>query len=201
MAKEQKTKIIDQVAEEFAKSKIIVVTDFRGLTAKELTNLRRQMRKSESGYQVVKNTLAIRAAAKAGKEDLQKLLGGPAAMAYGYSDPSRTVKTILDHIRASTSALQIKGALLGDRLLSKEEVMFLATLPSREVLLARLAGQLMSPLQRLHYVLSSPLRGLAYVLQARVKQMEAMPAAAPAAPVVSPETNAPPAAEAPAAAL
>jgi len=198
MAKEQKTKIIDQVAEEFAKSKIIVVTDFRGLTAKELTNLRRQMRKSDSGYQVVKNTLAIRAAAKAGKEDLQKLLGGPAALAYGYSDPSRTVKAILDHIKASTSALQIKGALFGDRLLSKEEVMFLATLPSREVLLARLAGQLMSPLQRLHYVLSSPLRGLAYVLKARVKQLEAMPAATPAAPVASTETGTPPAAEAPA---
>jgi len=192
MAKEQKTKIIEEIAGEISRSRIIVVTDYRGLTAKEMTVLRRQMRKSEAGYRVVKDTLAILAARKAGREKLETLLKGPVALAFGYGDISAAVKAMLDHIRAAGSALKITGGVLGDRAISKAEVHSIATLPAREVLLALVAGSIKMPLQRMHNALSSPLRGLAGVLQARLKQLESAPP--PAAVAAPPEPAAPPAA-------
>jgi len=197
MAKEEKTQIIEEIAGEISRSKIIVVTDYRGLTAKEMTVLRRQLRKAESGLRVVRDTLAILAARKAGREKLETLLKGPVALAYGYGDITASVKAVLDHIRAAGSALKITGGLLGDRPISKADVQAIATLPSREVLLARVAGSMKMPLQLMHNVLSSPLRGLASVLQARLKQLESAPppAAAAAAP---PAPEAPPPAAQPA---
>lgn len=172
MAKERKTQIIDEIAEELRKSKIVVVTDYRGLPAKELSALRRHMVKNESGYRVVKNTLARFAARKTGNEKMESLLTGPVALAFGYGDITGTVKALQEHIRTAGSVLQITGALLGDRVIDRKMVLVLAMLPSREVLLAQLLGSLKAPMQRFHYAISSPLRGLAGVLKARVTQME-----------------------------
>jgi len=173
MAREKKTQLIDRIAEEIAKSQVIVVTDYRGLPAKELTTLRRALNKADGKYLVVKNTLAIFAAKKAGNEEIVRLLTGPVGLAFGHGDITRTVKTIQEHIRATGSAIQIKGGMLGKKALDKSAVLVLAALPSREVLITQVVTALKSPLQRLHYVASAPLRGLVGVLQARAKQLEA----------------------------
>jgi large subunit ribosomal protein L10 len=178
MAKEQKAKVIDQVAAALGKSKVVVVMDYRGIPTKELTQLRRALGKADGQYEVVKNTLARFAAKKAGIEALDAFLTGPVALAFGYGDISKTVKAITDHIRSASSAIKITGGVLGNKALTKDSVVAIANLPSREVLLAQLAGGLKAPIQGFHFVVSSPLRGLVTVLNARSKQLESNSGAA-----------------------
>ncbi|MEW6142234.1 MAG: 50S ribosomal protein L10 [Chloroflexota bacterium] len=180
MAREKKTQLIDRIAEEMVKSQVIVVTDYRGLTAKELAILRRAVNKADGKYMVVKNTLAIFAAKKAGNEEMAGLLTGPVGLAFGHGDITRTIKVIQEHIKAASSVLQVKGGLMGKKVLDKNAMLALATLPSREVLIVQVVTSLKSPLQRLHYVTSASLRGLVGVLQARTKQLETSSKAAAA---------------------
>ena len=86
MSREKKAQIIGRLEEAFAKSSITILTDYRGLTTAEMTDLRRKLQASGSEYKVVKNTLARLAAARAGKDDLVSALDGPLAIAFGYSD-------------------------------------------------------------------------------------------------------------------
>jgi large subunit ribosomal protein L10 len=164
--------LIEELASSLSRCTIAVATDYRGLTAKEMVQLRRRLTESGIEYRVIKNTLTRFAAEKAGKSQLETLLAGPVAMAFGYDDVIKPPKVLREHIRSVGSVLQIKGGILGDRLLTAEDVADLAAMPSRDVLLARLVGQLNAPLQALHTVLSAPLRGLLNVMQARIKQVE-----------------------------
>jgi large subunit ribosomal protein L10 len=118
---------------------------------------------------VVKNTLAYRAADQAGKPHLRDIIAGPVALAFGYDDAANAVKTLNQHIKSSALSLQIRGGLLGDRILLPDELATLASLPPREVLISKLLGQLQAPVVTLHNVLSYPLRGLLTVLQNRVQ--------------------------------
>ena len=172
MLKEKKGQMIDELASRLSRCTIAVATDYRGLTAKEMVQLRRRLTESGIEYRVIKNTLTRFAAEKAGKNQLGTLLTGPVAIAFGYDDVIKPARVLREHIRSVGSVLQIKGGILGDRLLTAEDVANLAILPSKDVLLARLVGQLNAPLQALHNVLSAPLRGLLNVMQARIKQVE-----------------------------
>ncbi len=170
--REKKTQTIDSLQETFSKCSISILTDYRGLATPEMTNLRRRLQKSGSEYKVVKNTLARFAAERAGKSDLVSSFEGPIAIAFGYGDITAPAKVLADYIRDSKSSLSIKGGFLGNRLLTSEEVMTLSTLPSREILLAMVLGQMKSPISGLLSCLTSPIRGIIGVLQARIKQME-----------------------------
>jgi large subunit ribosomal protein L10 len=172
MLKEKKGQMIDELASSLSRCTIAVATDYRGLTAKEMVQLRRRLTESGIEYRVIKNTLTRFAAEKAGKGQLETLLTGPVAIAFGYDDVIKPAQVLREHIRSAGSVLQIKGGILGDRLLTAEDVANLAIMPSKDVLLARLVGQLNAPLQALHNVLSAPLRGLLNVMQARIKQVE-----------------------------
>ncbi len=172
MSREKKTQIIDRLEEAFAKSNIAILTDYRGLTTAEMTDLRRKLQASGSEYKVIKNTLARLAAARAGKDDLVSALDGPLAIVFGYDNIAVPARVLVNYIREAKSSLSIIGGIFGDRLLTKEVVMTLSTLPSREVLLARVLGQLQSPVSALLGCLTSPLRGFVGVLQARINQLE-----------------------------
>jgi large subunit ribosomal protein L10 len=172
MIKEEKSKIINELAESLSKSSIVIATEYRGISAKEMVQLRKQLREKGIDYKVTKNTLTRFAANKTGKENLNDMLSGPLALAIGYDDVVKPAKTLSDYIRTSGSNLKIRGGLLGDKLLTPQDIANLASIPPKEVLLARLVGQLFAPIQSLHYVLSSPLRGLVYTLNARAKQLE-----------------------------
>jgi large subunit ribosomal protein L10 len=91
------------------------------------------------------------------------------ALAFGYDDAVNTVKTLNQHVKSSALSLQIRGGLLGDRILLPEQLTILASLPPREVLISRLLGQLQAPVGALHNLLSFPLRGLLTVLQNRAQ--------------------------------
>ncbi|MFH1003794.1 MAG: 50S ribosomal protein L10, partial [Chloroflexota bacterium] len=134
--------------------------------------LRRQLGAREIGYRVVKNTLARLAAERAGKGTLAGRLVGPVALAYGYGDITIPAKVLRDYLRGAKASLTITGGFVGSRLLTAEEVTTLATLPGREVLLAKVLGGMQAPIYGLANCLAAPLRGLAEVLRARIQQLE-----------------------------
>ena len=171
-SREKKTQIIDRLQEAFSKCSISILTDYRGLATHEITSLRRRLQESGSEYKVVKNTLARFAAERAGKDDLVNSFEGPTAIAFGYGDITTPAKVLTSYIRDSQSSLSIKGGFLADRLLTPEEVMALSTLPSRDILIARVLGQMKSPISTLIGCLTTPIRGIIGILQARIKQME-----------------------------
>ena len=170
--KAQKAKIIDKLEEDFSKSNVSILTDYRGLTTQQITALRRRLQAANSNYKVVKNTLARFAAQKTGKDDLTDSLKGPIAIAFGYGDITAPAKIISGYINETKVTLNIKGGFLGNRLLTPQDVMTLSTLPSREILLARVLGQMKSPISALLGCLTSPMRGVIGVLNARIKQLE-----------------------------
>jgi len=172
MSREKKIQIIDSLQEEFSKCSISILTDYRGLATSEMTALRRRLQESGGEYKVVKNTLARFAAARAGKDNLVSSFEGPIAIAFGYGNITVPARVLVSYIEDSKVSLSIKGGFWGDRLLTPEEVMTLATLPSREILLARIVGQMKSPISALLGCLTSPIRGTIGVLQARIKQLE-----------------------------
>ena len=172
MIREKKEEVINELAESLSKCVVAITTDYRGLTAKEMVQLRRQLHLQGVEYKVVKNTLSRFAAEKANIKGLDQFLTGPVAIALSYDDAVKPAKILMDHIKAAGSILKIKGGILGDKVLSTSDVSSLAAIPAKNVLIANLMGNLKAPIYSLHFVLSSPLRGLVGVLQARTKQLE-----------------------------
>ncbi|MBF0424711.1 MAG: 50S ribosomal protein L10 [Magnetococcales bacterium] len=145
MNREEKSQVIDEVRATLGRSKVVVVAHYRGMTVDEMTALRRKFRESGSEYRVVKNTLAKRAAQGTPFEGLGSLLTGPTSLATS-ADPVAPAK-VLDEFVKDHPNLQIIGAVLDGKILKAEEVVALAKLPSREVLLARMLGALNAPIQ------------------------------------------------------
>lgn len=172
MSREKKAQIIDSLQEVFSKCNIGILTDYRGLSASEINALRRRLGESGISYKVVKNTLARFAAERAGKDELVSLFEGPVAIAFGYGDITEPARALTDYIRNSKASLTIKGGFLGDRLLTSEEVETLSTLPSREILLARILGAMQIPIVALVNYLTIPIKGIIGTLQARIQQLE-----------------------------
>lgn len=171
-SRKKKTQIIDSLQEALSKCSIAILTDYRGLATPEITALRRRLQESGSEYKVVKNTLARFAVERASKDVLASSFEGPIAIAFGYGDVTAPAKVLVSYINDSKASLSIKAGLLGDRLLTSEDVITLSTLPSREILLARVLGQMKSPVSVLVGYLTTPIRGIIGVLQARIKQLE-----------------------------
>ncbi len=170
--REHKVKIVEEVAESLNKSQVVVVTNYSGMSTAELTALRRKLKNAGIDYRVVKNTLARFAVDKSEKEFDRNIFDGPVAAAFGYDDPVLPAKLLHDFAKSTNSALTVIGGVLGDTVLSADEVKDLAQLPPREILLAKVVGSIQWPLTGLVTCLSGPLRGLAYILQARIKQLE-----------------------------
>ncbi len=172
MPREEKVQVVDELSRLFSECSIGILTDYRGLTTAEMTELRRNLRNAEIRYRVVKNTLARFAAEKAGKKELVSFFEGPVAIAFGYGDIVSPAKVLADYIRAQKNALTIKGGFAGDRIFTQADIEGLASLPSAEVLLAKIVAGMQSPIYRLVNCLANPMRGLVGVLQERAKQLE-----------------------------
>ena len=168
----KKAQVIDGLQESLSRCRIGILTNYRGLSNQEMTALRRRLQEASIDYKVIKNTMARLAAERIGRDDLAGVFEGPVAVALGYDDIVAPARILAAFIREGETALSITGAFLADRVLTSEEVMTLATLPSREILLARLLGQMQAPVSALLNCLSSPIRGFMGILQARIKQLE-----------------------------
>lgn len=169
MLKEKKAQIVSNLADDLSRSTIIIATNYQGLLAKQMADLRNVLTRAGIGYHVVKNNLVYRAADQASRPHLKDIVEGPVALAFGYDDAVSTARTLHQYIKSTGLSLQIKGGLLEDRILLPEELASLANLPSREILVSRLIGQLQAPVVTLHNILSSPLRGILTVLQNRAQ--------------------------------
>jgi large subunit ribosomal protein L10 len=172
MPREKKAKVIDNLEQLFSRCSIGILTDYRGLSALEMTALRRRLRESSIDYKVVKNTLARIAAKRAGREELAGIFDGPVAIAFGYGDIVAPAKALAEYIQATKSAMSIKGGFLPERMLTSAEIITLSTLPSTKVLITRVLAEVQKPLVALLGYLSAPMQGVIGVLQARIKQLE-----------------------------
>jgi len=171
MPTEAKRETVAQLREELANSRTMIVSEYRGLKVKEIAEIRRALRKQDVTYRVVKNRLLRIAATDAVGEALSPLLTGPTAIAFG-NDEARTAKAVLDATRPYAKVVRITGGVLGDKSIDAESVIRLAALPSREVLLARLAGGMQAPVATLAGLFAAPLRNLGYAL-AQVAEQKA----------------------------
>lgn len=167
-----KREVVAHLAEKLGRATAAVVTDYRGLTVKQLEDLRAQMRAQGMEYVVVKNTLARRAAELAGVGELGSVLAGPVGLGLGFGELAAPAKLFGDYYRLNRR-LPVVAGLVEGRVLDARGVQTLAELPSREVLLAQLAATLQSPLTQLAAALISIPQSLAATLDAYRAQLEA----------------------------
>ena len=188
MPTQAKAAVIDEITERFQQSSAAVLTEYRGLTVAQLTQLRRSLGEGSS-YAVVKNTLTKRAADSVGFSDLGPLLNGPTAIAFIEGDPVMAAKAIRDFARAHP-LLVVKGGVVEGRTVDAAEVTRLADVESREVLLAKLAGAMLGNLTKAAGLFQAPLSQMARLAAALQEKKPAGGEAAPAADAPAAETPA-----------
>jgi large subunit ribosomal protein L10 len=197
MARADKQAAVAEIADEFSAAAGAVLTEYRGLTVKELKDLRRSLG-ANANYAVVKNTLAKIAAKQAGIESFDDLLTGPTAIAFIKGDVVEAAKGLRDFAKANPN-LVIKGGVFEGKPLGAAEVAKLADLESREVLLGKMAGAMLASLSQAVYLLNAPLAQaarLAGALQAKAEQDPTILAGGAGTPVAAEEAPAEAAAEA-----
>ena len=190
----EKVAVVDEVRERLSSASATILTEYRGLTVKEIATLRRSLRDAGGDYKIYKNTLVRFAVQELGLTDLESLLTGPTAIAFVETDAASVAKALRDFSRTNPN-LVIKGGLLGGNILTPADTTALAELPSRDVLLARFAGGLAAPMQKFAGLLQALPRNMAYGLKALIDQKVAAGESAPAPEPAAEE----PVAEAPAA--
>ncbi|GAC1443297.1 MAG: hypothetical protein NVS3B26_08790 [Mycobacteriales bacterium] len=168
-----KAEVVAELAEAFRASSAAVLTEYRGLTVKQLADLRKAMG-ADTTYSVTKNTLTKLAAQAAGLTGLDSLLTGPTAVAFVKGDPVVAAKGLRDFGRANP-ALVVKGGVLDGKTLSTDEIRKLADLESRDVLLAKLAGAMKASLTNAVYLFNAPLAQAARLAGALQAKAEADP--------------------------
>ena len=194
----EKVAVVDEVREKMAGADAALLTEYRGLTVKQLAELRRALRPAGGDYKVYKNTLVRFAAREVVEDRLDSMLTGPTAIAFVQGDPAAVAKALREYARGH-QALVLKGGLLGDKIVTAQDVEALADLPSRDVLLAQLAGAFQAPLVKLAGLLQALPRNFAYGLKALIDERSGPDAALPAdTPTTepAPEPEPEPAAEA-----
>jgi large subunit ribosomal protein L10 len=186
MNRDEKAAVIDRVAEQIQESDAIFAVDYRGISVKQAVELRQQLADAGARFQVVKNRLTIRAADKAGAEDLKELLEGPTAFAFVNGDVALAAKAIAT-FRRQNDLLDFKGGTMDGAVVSIEQIEALARLPARDVLHGQFVGVLASPITGLVRGLASMISGLAIQL----KQIEEQGLVQGEAPAAAPAEEAP----------
>jgi large subunit ribosomal protein L10 len=168
-----KEKQVGLLTEKLKSARVVVLTDYRGLTVAQLQDLRAKLRSQEVEYRITKNTLARRAAKEAGHDELAPELEGPIAMAFGYEDLSAPAKLLNEWARTTRLKLDIKGGMVEGRVYGPDQIKQLAELPPREVLIAQLLGTLQSPVAQLVATIQAPVSQLVGLLESYKSKLEA----------------------------
>ena len=175
-ARPGKVSTVAEIAEKLGQAQAIFVSEYRGLNVKQLAGVRNALRPVGAEHVVYKNTLARIAVREAGIEGLEDILVGPTALTFVSGDVAGAAKALRDSSK-TLPALVVKGGVLGGVLggvpLSADDVNALADLPSREELLARIAGAFQAPLVKTAGLLSALPRKFAYGLQALIEKQAA----------------------------
>jgi large subunit ribosomal protein L10 len=160
MNREQKAAVIDEITAQITESEAVYAVDYRGITVAQAAELRGKLREADATLRVVKNTLTVRAADKAGAEHLKPMLEGPTALTFARGDAAAAAKAVFEYARA-TGLLPFKGGMLNGEALAPEQVQSIARLPTRDVLNAQFVNIVASPLTGLVTSLSNLISGLA----------------------------------------
>jgi large subunit ribosomal protein L10 len=172
MLRQDKERIVSELAERLKASQNLLVADYRGLTMSEIDELRTKLLESGARFSVVKNTLTRRAAEEAGIDKLLELIEGPTAIAFIDSDGDAvTAAKILADTARANDVLVIRGGLLEGDAVTDVEIQRLATLPPADVLRAQLAGAVVAPLTTVVGLFTAPLRDLVGIIDARIEQL------------------------------
>lgn len=168
---EIKKQQVEEVKQKFEKAESVVFYDYRGLTVGEVSELRNNFRDAGIEYKVIKNNILRRAVKENKIEGLDEILTGPTAAAIGYDDPVTGAKVLVDFIK-KVKKTEIKIGILNGKVVKIDEIKQLASLPSREELIAKLAGTLNAPIAGLAIALSAIPSGLARALGSVLDQKE-----------------------------
>lgn len=170
MNRTEKETFVGEFAEHLGSAQVVYLTDFTGLTVKEMTVLRQQLRAAGAEYLVVKNRIALRAFREKEYPELEGFLKGPTGIVIGREGIAESAKTLTDFAKQNGNRPAFKAGVMGGVVLSPENIQRLATLPSREELLAQLAGALQAPMAALAGVLQAKLQETAGLLEALREQ-------------------------------
>ena len=169
---EEKKEIVKELNERFSKAAVVIVTDYKGLDVAAINDLRRRLRKEEVEYQVVKNSLMVRASQETDVALIKETFKGPSAVALSYSDPVAPAK-VLTEFAKDHDVFEIKVGVMDGKILELNEIKALSALPSREVLLGTFVSVLNNvPTDFVRTIAEIP-RQLLNVLQAIKDQKEA----------------------------
>ncbi len=175
MKKEDKERVVAELAERLRTTETLLVADYRGLTMPQIDELRTKLIEHGARFAVVKNTLTRRAAELAGADSLLALLEGPTAIAFLESDgdPVAVAKALVDAAR-DTRVLEVRGGMLDGRPIEAGEIESLAKLPPVDVLRGQVLGAVTAPLTAIVGLFTAPLQDLYGLLDARIEQLEAV---------------------------
>lgn len=169
---QEKQRVVEEIKGKVDEAQAVVLVDYRGLNVEELTELRSKYREAGVEYKVYKNTMMRFAFKDAGYEDFNEHLTGPNAVAFGFDDPVQVAK-ITHEFAKEHEKLEIKAGIVDGKIIDIEEVKSLASLPSKEVLVAQALAGLNAPITGFVNVLQGNIRNLVYALDAIRKQQEA----------------------------
>lgn len=173
MPTERKVNQVESIKEKLQNCTIAVTADYSNIDVNAMTDLRKSMRNEGIEFLIVKKTLLQLAAESAGRSNVNEIIQGPTGVAFGYDDPTIVAKALAAYVERTGSPLNIYGAVIGEtETYTRQDVESMAKLPPKPDLLAKILGQLQSPLYQFAGALNSPLYGMGGVLQARISQME-----------------------------
>lgn len=167
ITRQQKEAYVAEYSEKLSRSQAAYLTDYRGLTVAEISDLRGRLRDgSDTELAVAKNTLLTLALQEVGLPVPEEQLQGPTAILFCYNDPITPAKVLTKYAK-DNDKFTVKGGIVGERTVDLQEVQAMADLPSREEILATLIGAIQGPAQALFGTITAPLREVAQVLHAR----------------------------------
>lgn len=172
LKKDEKVLVVKELCEEFERSSGIVLTDYKGLDAQTINQVRNNLRENNIKYKVYKNTLIRRAAKEAGLDRLSANLSGCTAIAFSEDEPILVVKLLNQFFQQNKNRFKLKKALIEGKVFSEDQLDRIANLPTKEELLSQLLGNMKSPITSLVFILKSPISGLVNVLDQIKKQKE-----------------------------
>ena len=144
----QKKEEVSALAAKMKEAKLVLLTDYRGINVEDVTNLRTELRNAKAEYKVIKNNITRRALAECGIEGLEEQLTGPTAVIMSNEDYLEPAKAIYNFSKKN-DFYKIKGGVVEGKVMTAEEIITLAKLPSRETLLSMLAGALLGNISKL----------------------------------------------------
>jgi large subunit ribosomal protein L10 len=168
----QKTATVDEIKQKLTASSAVILTDYRGLTVKEMQALRAKLREVGGEVKVYKNTLTELALRELALPDMDELLQGPTLFTFSTGDPVAPAKALVDFAK-DHKQLEVKGGFIERRLVAADAIKALAALPSREELVAKLLGTMLNPMSGLVRVMNGPAAAMARVLNAIADQKAA----------------------------